>query len=142
MKELSELISKLKDLGFIIVLATMTTQEQLEVYSKTNKKMMKQMNIEKTFDWIIKIDDVKNKKPNPEIFNTIVKHYNATSDECLVFEDSYTGVLACKKAGIEVVNIYDQYADVDRDKINEITDYSISDYQEFIDFVNSSYSTK
>lgn len=120
----------------------MTTQEQLEVYYKTNEKMLKQMNIEKTFDLILKIDDVENKKPHPEIFNKIVQHYNAKSDECLIFEDSYTGVLAGNNAGIEVVNIYDKYADVDRDKINEITDYSIIKYKEFIDLVKTLYLTK
>ena len=47
-------------------------------------------------------------------------------------EDSYTGVLAAKKAGIEVVNVYDKYADIDRDNINKETDYFIKNYQEFI----------
>ncbi len=56
-----------------------------------------------------------------------------------IFEDSYTGVLASNNAGIEVVNIYDKYADLDRDKINGITDYSINNYKEFIELVNYLY---
>ena len=40
-----ELILTLKELGFILILATMTTQVQLDIYSKKNKKMLKQMNI-------------------------------------------------------------------------------------------------
>ena len=84
-------------------------------------------------------EDVKNKKPHPEIYLKIMKHYNAIPEECLVFEDSYTGVLAGKNAGIEVINIYDKYADLDRDKINKIANYSIINYKEFIDLIDSLY---
>ena len=54
-------------------------------------------------------------------------------EECLVFEDSYTGVLAATRADIEVVNVYDKYADDKRNEIDSITTYKISSYQEFID---------
>lgn len=134
-----ELILMLKDLGFTLVLATMTTQVQLDIYSKKNKRMLEQMNIVEVFDLITRKEDVKNKKPNPEIYNKIMQYYNASPNECLIFEDSYTGVLAGKNAGIEVINIYDKYADLDRKKINEVTDYSIEGYQEFIELVNSLY---
>lgn len=98
------------------------------------------MNIENTFDFITTQADVKNKKSHPEIYNKIMQHYNANPNECLVFEDSYTGVLAGKNAGIEVINIYDKYADAERDKINQITDYRIMDYKEFIESVNTLYN--
>lgn len=134
-----ELILKLKALGFTLILATMTTQVQLEIYSRRNRKMLNQMNIEEVFDLIIRKEDVKKKKPDPEIYNTIVQHYHANPSECLIFEDSYTGVLAGNYAGIEVVNVYDKHADLERSKIDAIADYQIHDYQEFIDFVNSVY---
>lgn len=134
-----ELISKLKKLGFTLVLATMTTQVQLDIYSKKNKRMLEQMDITKEFDLITRKEDVINKKPDPEIYNRILQHYNAKPDDCLIFEDSYTGVLAGRNAGIEVVNIYDKYADIDRDKINLITDYSIANYREFINLVEQIY---
>lgn len=101
--------------------------------------MLEQMNIAEVFDLITRKEDVKNKKPNTEIYNKIMQYYNALPNECLIFEDSYTGVLASKNAGIEVINIYDKYADLDRKKINEITDYGIESYQEFIELVNLLY---
>lgn len=134
------LIKQLKSLGFILILATMTTQVQLDIYSKKNKQMLTQMNIEDAFDLIIRKEDVKNKKPHPEIYNNIMKHYGAEAEECLIFEDSYTGVLASKNAGVECVNIYDKHADIDREKINEITDYVINNYQEFSDLIDAIYS--
>lgn len=137
-----ELILKLKNLGFTVVLATVTTNGQIEIYSKKNKKMLKQMNIREVFDFIITQDDVRYKKPHPEIYNKVLKHYNTTPDKCLIFEDSYSGVLAGNNAGIEVVNVYDKYSDSYRDKIEEIADYSIKNYREFIDFVDEIYSMK
>ena len=137
--DVSKLILRLKQLGFTLVLATMTTQVQLDIYTKKNNKMLEQMDISQVFDFITRKEDVHYKKPHPEIYSIIMKHYNARKNECLVFEDSFTGVLAGKNAGIEVVNIYDKYADLDREKINLITDYSINSYEEFISFVNLLY---
>ena len=132
-----ELITKLKAQGFTVALATMTTQVQLDIYSQKNQKMLTQMNINDAFDLITRKEDVKNKKPHPEIYNLIMKHYATTPDECLIFEDSYAGVLAAKNAGVEVVNIYDKYSDIDRNKIDAIADYRIADFRQFIDLLNN-----
>ncbi len=132
-----ELIFLLKELGFTLVLATMTTQVQLDIYAKKNQKMLGQMDITQMFDYITRKEDVQNKKPDPEIYNLIMRHYQARPEECLIFEDSYTGVLASRNAGIEVVNVYDKYADVDREKILRLTDYRINNYKEFINYLGS-----
>ena len=126
-----DLIFKLKEAHKVLALATSSSAKQLEVYYKDNQKMLSQMNILDTFDLIIKKEDVKNMKPDPEIYIKIINYCGVTPKECLAFEDSYTGVLAATRAGIEVVNIYDKYADLDRDKINAITDYSIKSYEVF-----------
>lgn len=130
------LVKLLKNLNFTLILATMTTQVQLDIYSKKNKQMLQQMNILEEFNYITRKEDVINKKPHPEVYNNIVNHYHTTKDKCLIFEDSYTGVLAANNAGIEVVNVYDQYASINRKEIDRQTDYYISNYQEFIDLVN------
>lgn len=135
-----DLIFKLKELGFTIILATMTTHTQLDIYSHKNKKMSNKMNIYGVFDYITTEDDVEKKKPNPEIYEKILSHYGATGEECLIFEDSYTGILASNNAGIEVVNVYDKYADVNREEIDKITDYKIKDFKEFINFIENIYS--
>lgn len=137
-----KLLKKLKELDFILVLATMTTQVQLDIYAKKNKKMLSQMNIYDEFDLITRKEDVSKKKPDPEIYNKIIEHFHATPAECLIFEDSYTGVLAAKNAGVEVVNIYDKYADIEREEINKIADYSILNYQEVLDLIDVIYKSK
>ena len=131
------MILKLKDLGYVLILATVTTKEQLEIYYNENQKMLNEMNIKEVFDLIITKETVEKKKPDPEIYFKIMDHFGGKPSECLIFEDSYTGVLTANRAGIEVITIYDKYADLDRDKINEITDYSINNYKEFIDYLDT-----
>lgn len=128
----TNLILRLKKIGYTLVLATVTTSEQLEIYYEENQKMLMEMNIKETFDLITTKETTKKKKPDPEIYFTIMNYYDAKPSECLIIEDSYTGVMAATRAGIEVINIYDKYSDVDRDKINSIADYSIVNYGEFI----------
>ena len=92
-------------------------------------------NLYSKFNWkylLINLIIIKNKA---EIYNRIMQYYNANPNECLIFEDSFTGVLAGRNAGVEVVNIYDKYADVNRDKINSLADYSIMNYKEFLNYL-------
>ena len=59
------------------------------------------------FDDIIGGDEVVNSKPNPEIFLKACEKCGATADKSLVLEDSESGILAAKNAGIEVICIPD-----------------------------------
>lgn len=135
----SKLIYKMKDMGYTLVLATISTSEQLKIYYCENRKMLSEMNISEVFDLITTKETVKNKKPDPEVYLKIMDYLNVKPEDCLVFEDSYTGVLASNNAGIEVVNVYDKYSDLDRDKINELTDYRIDSYDEFIELLDKVY---
>lgn len=131
--DVTTLIKRLKEMGYKLALATVTTKIQLDIYSKENKQMLNEMNINETFDYITTKEDADKKKPDPEVYYIIMNHFGVKPEECLIFEDSLTGVMAANNAGIEVVNIYDTYAEVDREAIDLITDYKISNYREFID---------
>lgn len=128
------LLRKLKSMGCTLILATMSSKEQIDIYSKS-KKLIAEANIKDIFDLITTKETVANKKPDPEIYENVMFYYSALPCQCLVFEDSYSGSLASKRAGIETVNIYDRYSDKDRKNIESIVDYSISDYSEFIAYL-------
>ena len=137
----AELILKLKEVGKTLVLATMTTLTQLGIYSRS-KKLIPVLNISEAFDKITTADMVKKKKPDPEIYKNVLTLCNVSPEECLVFEDSLTGVKAASDAGMEVVNIYDKYSDKDQDAINEIADYAITDYIEVVRLLEQVYGSK
>ncbi len=52
------------------------------------------------FDFIATVDDVDNGKPDPEIYTLVAKKLNVSPAECLVIEDSPSGVKAALAAGM------------------------------------------
>jgi HAD superfamily hydrolase (TIGR01509 family) len=55
------------------------------------------------FELVLAGDVVKNKKPDPEIYNLALSKLGLTSDDVIVVEDSRNGVLAAKAAGTHVI---------------------------------------
>ena len=126
-----ETINELKRLKKTIVLATMSSEEQIKKYSRS-PKLIAVANIRDLFDYITLKENVKHTKPDPEIYLNVLRKISLSPDKCLTIEDSYSGCLASKRAQIETLNIYDKYSDKDREQINRIVDYSIKDYNEIL----------
>lgn len=53
------------------------------------------------FDVVLGAEDVKHNKPDPEMYIKAVEQLNLSSEECLVIEDSFNGIMAAKEANIE-----------------------------------------
>lgn len=85
------------------------------IATSINKKLLNyvnnKLNLEKLFDnKIFSIEDVENKsKPDPAIFLYSSKKLKVNPKECLVIEDSPTGILAAKRAGMYCVGIATTY---------------------------------
>ncbi len=62
-------------------------------------------NIQSVFSIILARDDVKNGKPDPEIFLLAAEVLNVSIDQCLVVEDSLTGIQAAAQSGATSVFI-------------------------------------
>ncbi len=113
-KDADLVLNMLKNNGFILALATTTGKISLDAYNYRNEYMMKKAKIYDIFSVIYSKEDVKNKKPDPEVHYKILEKLDVKPEECLIIEDSLIGVKAAKNAGIEVVAIYDKYSDEDR----------------------------
>lgn len=133
-----KVINKLYSLGYTLCIGTTTTKNQIDTYANKNIKMKEKVDLYKIFDYIVTKEDIKNKKPNPEVYLNILNHYEIDPKDCLVFEDSIAGIKASKSADIEVVNIYDVYADNDREEIDKLTDYKIDSFKEILDLIEFS----
>lgn len=70
-------------------------------------EMLKKAKVESYFDAYICGDTVKNGKPHPEVFLTAAKALDLSKDDCIVFEDSLTGVDAGINAKMRVIMIPD-----------------------------------
>ncbi|KHC91462.1 HAD family hydrolase [Thermotoga sp. Mc24] len=89
-----EALEFVKSKGIKLALATSTPQrEALE--------RLKRLDLERYFDIMVFGDQVKNGKPDPEIYLLVLEGLNVVPEKVVVFEDSKSGVEAAKSAGIE-----------------------------------------
>lgn len=58
-----------------------------------------------TFDAVLAGNDVKNKKPDPEIFLLAAERIGLNPKDCLVIEDALSGIKAAKAAGCKCLAI-------------------------------------
>lgn len=57
------------------------------------------------FDLIMAGDNAEKGKPDPEIYNKILEHFNLLPTQAIAFEDSQAGIMAAEAAGIPVLRI-------------------------------------
>ena len=70
-------------------------------------KVLTELGIIDYFDYMVFGDEIKNSKPEPEIYLKVFEHYNYDKDEMIIYEDSNNGILSGYNAGIKVVYIKD-----------------------------------
>ena len=71
--------------------------------------LLRAVKLEKAFNVIVAGDEVKKGKPEPEIYITTAHKLGFEPDECLIIEDSPTGILAAKRSGARVVAVRTPY---------------------------------
>lgn len=128
----AEFLNALKLLGKKIGIATTTTQRQLDIYSEKNAKMRAQVSLKKVADVIVACEDVIRKKPDPEAYLLAVQKLGAKKEECIVFEDSLSGAISAKEAGLEVVMVYDESAKAEQYYLEQLADYKVESFEELI----------
>jgi len=68
--------------------------------------VLKILRIDKTFDLVLAGNEVKHRKPHPEIYTSAAKHFGLKPKEILVFEDSPTGNMSAAKAKMDMIIIW------------------------------------
>ena len=68
-------------------------------------RVFEEIPIEELFDSVITGEEVRNKKPAPDLFLAAADKLDAAPEECLVIEDSESGIEAAHKAGMKVIAI-------------------------------------
>lgn len=83
---------------------------------RTIEATMVYLGLDGVFDDLITREEAKEGKPSPDIFLIAAARLGAVPGECLVLEDSDTGILAASRAGMDVVDIRNQQSLVQRYK--------------------------
>ena len=134
-----KMIKYLKSQNIKIALGTVSRRETIDIYINENENIKSKCNLQEYFDFIVTKDEVKFKKPNPEVYNKVIEKLNISDlSKCVVIEDSLTGVIAAKNANLDVIVIYDKYSDKDRKKINELADYNVANFKEMMELFKES----
>lgn len=95
-----EILEYLKENDFKIALATSALSERAF-------KQLKQANIESFFHAIVCRDEVKETKPNPDIFLKAADKLSIRPEQCIVIEDSSAGIEAAFNAGMLPIHVVD-----------------------------------
>lgn len=95
-----ELLEYLKSIGIKTCVGTST-------YRPVAEKELAIDNVRKYFDDVVCGDEIKNGKPDPEIYNKCFSKFNVDKSEVLVFEDAEAGGLAAIAAGMRLVLVPD-----------------------------------
>lgn len=134
-KNAKDVVLRLKEKGYTLVLATLSPKSRIDIYNNINKKLKNEFKINDIFDLILTSEDVKNKKPNPEIYLKVIERLNVHKKECLIIEDSLEGVKAANNAGIEVLNIVDHNMYKTQSTIDRLSTYKMNSLEEFLEVV-------
>ncbi len=67
------------------------------------KSVISRLALENTFDSIVTADRISEGKPNPECYLLAAQDLGKKPDNCVVFEDSFAGIEAGRRAGMKVI---------------------------------------
>lgn len=87
------LLQQARETGCKLALATMSYCVQVQ-------RVLKILELSDVFDFVASRDDVEYGKPNPEIYELVARELHITPEDCLVIEDSPSGVKAAIAAGM------------------------------------------
>ena len=73
--------------------------------SRNAKTIIEQSKIKDFLDTIVDGYDIKNSKPDPEVFLLAAKNVGIPPSECLVVEDAVAGIESARRAGMKALGI-------------------------------------
>ncbi len=106
--------------------ATTTRRELTE-------ERLRKIGVYDRFDYVLCGDEVINRKPDPEIYLSVLKKMHTKAENALVLEDSGVGVESAYRAGIDCIQVPDIIAPTDVQKKQTI--YTAKDLMEARDYI-------
>jgi HAD superfamily hydrolase (TIGR01509 family) len=91
-------LSKLNRDGYRMAVCSNSIRDTIDV-------MMKKASLEKYLDFYVSAQDVKNGKPDPEIYQTAISKMGLAAHECLIVEDNENGIAAARASGAHVLEV-------------------------------------
>ena len=120
-----EFLRRLKERGVVLGIATSNGRDMVDA-------VLGSLGIEALFDNVTVGCEVANGKPAPDIYLHVADLLGVRPENCLVFEDVPAGILAGKRAGMEVCAVEDAFSREFAGEKRRLADYFITDYFELL----------
>jgi HAD superfamily hydrolase (TIGR01509 family) len=127
-----ELIAMFREMGLPVALATCSTQEHIDA-------VMEKHGLRASFDLLVSAAVDMPGKPHPEVFLRTASLLKVDPTSCMVFEDSFNGVIAAKAARMKVVAMPDlsesgqeRFGAADL-KIRSLCDFTLETFQKLLE---------
>ena len=91
-------LSKLKNEGYKMAVCSNSIRNTIEI-------MMQKAALEQNFEFYVSNQDVKNGKPDPEMYNKAIEKLGLTPKECMIVEDNENGIKAARASGAWVMEV-------------------------------------
>ncbi|HYF82394.1 MAG TPA: HAD family phosphatase [Clostridia bacterium] len=122
-----EFLKLLYDKGFTIGIATSNSRELVD-------NMLENHGIRQYFSIIRTSCEVNKGKPHPDVYLKVAEDMGLEPQHCLVFEDTVSGVMAAKSAGMKVFAMADEVSEESKDKLIEMTEGYIHSFDEVMEY--------
>lgn len=126
-----ELLEYVSDSGLKYAIASNSTREQIE--ASVNPQSWASL-IPTRFS----VDDVTNGKPAPDLYLYTAKQLGVKPENCIVVEDSITGLMAAKAANMIAFG-KPQHDNPNKNEICEAADACFDDLHAILDYIESKY---
>lgn len=123
---LYEMLDFLEQHHIKMAVATTTRRDLTE-------QRLKKIGVYDRFEYVLCGDEVINRKPDPEIYLSVLKKMDTDARNALVLEDSVVGVEAAYRAGIDCIQVPDIIAPTDLQKKQTIC--IVKDLMEARDYI-------
>jgi sugar-phosphatase len=123
---ISSVLKIIKSKNYKIGLATNAPFELIPV-------VLKKLEIAEYFDFFTSAEYEKEGKPNPAVYLSVAEKLKINPENCIVFEDSYSGLLSAQSAGMTVVAYRPKKNDANIEK--KIEDFVIDSFTN-LDLIN------
>jgi beta-phosphoglucomutase-like phosphatase (HAD superfamily) len=93
-------LSNLKTLGYKLVACSNSIRKTMDI-------LFERAAIINYFDFYLSSDDIREPKPDPEIYKLAITKLGLQPEECLILEDNENGIKAAKASGAHLLIIID-----------------------------------
>lgn len=125
-----EFLELLYDKGLRLGIATSNSRELVD-------HMLTNHDIRRYFSSIRTSCEVDKGKPHPDVYLKVAEDMGIEPCHCLVFEDTISGVMAAKSAGMKAFAMADEVSEESKDKLIEMTEGYIHSFDEVMKYFSA-----